>query len=221
MTRHKRRVKPGSSKAAAEHRRALFIEAYIRNGGNGKQAAIEAGFARKSAESKASQLLREVKVFEQMTERHAQVLAQAQQKTQVTTDEILESMARDVRFDPAKLFNDDGSMKSIAQMDEDTRLALRGIEFDEIALGEGENRKVIGRTAKVKFPEKTAAREQGFKHFGLFKKHQEQAGRASGAAAGDAAGRAVAEALDFDAIEARVVAKLKARSKGSRLAERR
>lgn len=217
MGSRKRKVKAkaSSAKGSAEHRRALFIEAYIRNGGNGKQAAIEAGFSPKTAEQQASRLLRQVKVFEQMTERRAQVLAEAQQKTQITAEEILESMARDVRFDPAKLYRDDGSMKGMLELDQDTRLALRGIEFDEIGLGEGENRKVIGRTAKVKFPEKTAAREQGFKHFGLYKKHQEQmgraAGKAAGEAAGEAAGRAVAEALDWDEVEKRVAEKLRAR----------
>lgn len=41
----KPRVKAGTSAQAAAERRERFVEAYITNGGNGKQAAITAGFA--------------------------------------------------------------------------------------------------------------------------------------------------------------------------------
>ena len=47
---------------ALNERQRKFVRAYKENNGNGKQAAITAGYAVKSAEVYASQLLRNIKV---------------------------------------------------------------------------------------------------------------------------------------------------------------
>lgn len=167
-----KRVKAGTSKASAAERKALFVEAYISNDGNGKQAAIAAGCPPKGAAVSASRMLKDANVSAEIERRRAEVIEKAKKKTQLTADEVMESLARDLRFDPAKLFKDDGSMKKITELDEDTRLALRAIDFDEIRVG-GET---IGQTAKIKFPEKTSVREQGMKHFGLYKADNKQKG---------------------------------------------
>ena len=154
---------------------ALWIEAMLTNGGNATQAAVAAGYKKGPAAEKAGhRMSKNVLVSAELEKRRAEVLAAAQEKTQLTADEVLRSLARDVRFDPAKLYRPDGSILPIHEMDEDTRLALRGVEVDELTAGSGENRSVIGQTVKVKFPEKTSAREQGMKHFGLYKKDNEQ-----------------------------------------------
>lgn len=164
----KKRVKAGTSKAAAAARRALFVEAYCTNGGNATQAAITAGFSEKGARVRGVELVTDSNVAAAIKKRRAEVLVVAQETTQITADEIIASMARDVRFDPAKLYRTDGTLMPIPELDEETRLALRGVEVDEIAAGRGEDRVIVGRTCKIKFPEKTAAREQGMKHFGLY-----------------------------------------------------
>lgn len=167
-----KRGKAGTSRVA--DRRRLFVEAYCANGGNATQAAITAGFSPRTAKQQGSRLLTHVDVSTEVNRRRAESLAKAQELTNLTAAEVLSSLARDIRFDPAKLYREDGSLKPIHEMDEDTRLALRGAEIDEIALGRGEERTVVGHTTKVKFPEKTAAREQGMKHFGLYKRDNEQ-----------------------------------------------
>jgi phage terminase small subunit len=50
-----------------------FVEEYIRNGGNGKQAAISAGYSENTAESQASRMLRKVKVQNALKERRSQI----------------------------------------------------------------------------------------------------------------------------------------------------
>ena len=82
-------------------------------------------------------------------------------------------MARDIRFDPAKLEHEDGTPKRLRELDEDTRLALRGYKLEETITGNGKNRKIVHRL-EVKFPEKTAAREQAMKHFGLYERDNKQ-----------------------------------------------
>jgi phage terminase small subunit len=166
--------KAGTSKAAAAQRRALFVEAFCENGGNATKAAITAGYSRKTARAQGSRLLTGVDVAKAIAERRAAMLVKAQAKTDLTAEEVLRSLARDIRFDPAKLYNEDGSMKAIHELDEDTRLALRGVETLEEFAGRGDDRELTGYTKKVKFPEKTAAREQGMKHFGLYEEDNKQ-----------------------------------------------
>jgi len=165
------RAKAGTSKVRAAQRKALFVEAYITNGGNAAKAAIAAGYSKKSARFTARDLIADPHVSLQIQLRQKEVL----KKAKLTSGEAMASLARDLRFDPARLYNADGSLKSILKMDEDTRLALRGLEITFIRDGKG---KVIRRTAKVKFPEKTAAREQAMKHFGLYEKDNDQLGNA-------------------------------------------
>ena len=117
----------------------------------------------------------------------AQRRAEALEKAKATSDEVLVSAARDMRFDPAKLFDEHGKLKPIHEIDEDTRLAMRGMDVDQILgyadelegkgnakKGEKGSKVVIGHTVKVRFPEKTAAREQLMKHFGLYEKDNRQ-----------------------------------------------
>ena len=165
-----KRVKAGNSKAAAADRRVKFIEAYIQNGGNGAEAAIAAGFAANSAKVTASRLLTNANLRKEIERRRSEVIEIAQEKTQLTADEVMASLARDLRFDPAKCYDESGGFKDIHDIDLDTRLALRGMEVDQIK----SDGAVIGHTVKLKFPEKTSAREQGMKHFGLYKENNEQ-----------------------------------------------
>jgi phage terminase small subunit len=169
-----KRVKAGTSRAQAAERRKLFVEAYVTNGGNATQAAITAGFTQKSAAVRGSELVKDRNVAEAIEKRRSTALVAAQEVTDLTAAEVLASLARDIRFDPAKLYNDDGSLKAIKDLDEDTRLALRSVEVDEIKEGNGKERIVVGHTTKVKFPEKTAAREQGMKHFGMYERDNSQ-----------------------------------------------
>lgn len=168
--RPSRAVKAGTSKAAAAHRKAQFVEAYCTNGGNATQAAIAAGYAPNSAGRHADRLVKDGEIVKQIKRRRAETLAVAEEAAQLTANEVMISLARDLRFDPAKLYNANGSLKKISDMDVDTRLCLRGAEIDEIKVAG----KVTGYTSKVKFPEKTAAREQGMKHFGLYKEDNAQ-----------------------------------------------
>ena len=68
---------------------------------------------------------------------------------------------RDIRFDPARLFHEDGRRKELHELDEATRSAVRVEVYAE---------------GRIKYcsPDKTAAREQAMKHLGLFKGNNQQ-----------------------------------------------
>lgn len=155
------RAKPGTSRQAADDRRKRFVEAYITNGGNAKAAAITAGYSEKTADQQGSRLLKDVKVSDAIDVRRAGLA-----KTyELTTDVVIRSISQELHFDPAKLYNDDGSLKGITELDEDVRMALTAVEFEQIGSPDAP---VFVR--KFKWASKYQAREQAMKHLGMFEK---------------------------------------------------
>lgn len=166
----KPRVKPGSSQDNADSRRKAFIEAYLTNGGNASQAAVAAGFSEKTAGAAGSRLLKHVEVSTQIQQRRAKLA----EKYELTTESVIRSLAQAVHFDPRKMFREDGSLKPIHELDDDTAAALAGFEVTE-EKGSGDDRgKVIGYTKKVKWLDKNTAREQAMKHLGLYLEDNKQ-----------------------------------------------
>lgn len=161
----KKTVKAGTSQGSAEQRRKLFIEAYIANGGNGTEAAIAAGFSKKTAASQASRLLKDVKMQEEIADRAEKVA----KKYELTTELVIRSLCQDLNFDPARLYNEDGTLKSITELDEDTRMSLTAAEFEQIG-----SQDAPSFVRKVKWANKKDAREQAMKHLGMFEKDNDQ-----------------------------------------------
>lgn len=116
-------------------------------------------------------------------------------KYQLNTEDVFRSISQELHFNPKKLYNEDGSLKAITELDDDTAMALSGIEFEQHGSPEAP---VFVR--KVKWTAKSSARDHLMKHLGMFK---EADPTAAAAAAGAAVGAAVAKALDFEAIRAR------------------
>ncbi|HYH42461.1 MAG TPA: terminase small subunit, partial [Burkholderiales bacterium] len=106
----------------------LFVEAYMANGENGTQAAIDIGLSPKSAHVLASRLLKDVKVRELLGERRAAL----QRQFQFGPEDVLRSLKQAVTFDPRKLYNADGTMKAPHELDENTAMALAGLETVEV-----------------------------------------------------------------------------------------
>lgn len=171
MAKGKKNV--GTSKAAKAARVAKFIAEYMRNGENATQAYKAAGFTAKNdnvAAANACLLVKDHKVAAELDRWRREGLA----KAKLTADEVMASLARDLRFDPATMFGADGKLLKVDQMPYETRMALRGAEITEVKAGSGEDALVIGYTSKVKFPEKTSARDQAMKHYGLYERDNEQ-----------------------------------------------
>lgn len=186
-----KRVKAGTSKVEAAKRRKLFVEAYITNGGNATQAAISAGYSEKTADQQGSRLLKDVKVSADIASRAREVA----DKYGLTTELAARSIVQELTFDPAKLFDAEGQLKPVTDLDEDTRMALASIEFEQVG---SKDAPVFVR--KVKWANRAQAREQLMKHLGMFKE-ADPATIAASAAAGAMA--AVAKTLDFNAIRER------------------
>lgn len=200
-------AKRGQSAGAVERRRKAFIEAYLSNGGNVTQAALAAGFAEKSAASQGSRLLKNAKVQQELDSRTADIA----QKLELNTENVLRSLAQAVFFDPRKLYAENGDLKPITELDDDTAQALAGFDiYEEFGASNVSEtlepqahggalkrspRHLIGFTKKVKWLDKNAARDQAAKILGLYKRDNEQPGAALAQAV-----HGLTVKLDFEAV---------------------
>lgn len=159
--------KRGTSAKESAHRRAVFIEAYIANGGIGSEAAIAAGFSAATAKAKACSLLKEPKVAAAVAARRKAL----QEAHGLTTERVLLELRRIALSDPRKLFDEEGQLLPIHELGDDAAAAVASFEVEEI----GTDGVVIGRTKKLKAWDKVAALEKAMKHLGMFEKDNAQA----------------------------------------------
>ena len=88
-------------------RREKFAHNYVDNGGNGKKAAEDAGFAKgASAEVEASRLLRNAKVQE--------IIRARQAEAQIEKSEIIGTLASHMRGDLTDLLSDGDEIRELA-----------------------------------------------------------------------------------------------------------
>lgn len=165
-----KQVKAGTSKEAAELRRKLFVQAYIANGGNATEAAKAAGFSERSAYNSGFRMMKDDEVVQAIAARQ-QKLAN---KFELTAEGVLRNLAQAIYFDPRKLYREDGTLKDIHELDDDTAMALAGFEVTEEFQGRGEGREKVGYTKKVKWLDKNSAREQAMKHLGQYREDNTQ-----------------------------------------------
>jgi len=153
------RVRAKAGTPAAAHRKRLFVDAYIATNGNATQAAIEAGYSRKTATAQGSRLLRNVNVSAEIKRRQGEIA----DRYALRAEEVLRQVACIVSSDPAALFDESGKLLPIHKMPSEVRAAIASVELDE-----------EGRVVKVRLWDKNTAASNGMKHLGLFEKDNQQ-----------------------------------------------
>jgi phage terminase small subunit len=108
----------------AQSRLETFARQYVILNCDGKAAAIAAGYSKKTATFQASALLRKVKVKGLISS----LLAAQTKKLDFSVERTLLEIARCAFIDPAKLFRPDKSIKSLEEMDVDTRACISAVE---------------------------------------------------------------------------------------------
>ena len=141
-----------------------FIAEYLTDL-NATRAAIAAGYSEKTAESQGSRLLTNAKVKAVIAEKQGKRLG----KLEITADRVLAELAKLAFFDIRKFYNEDGSLKLVTDLDDDTAAALVGMEI-EVAyehFGKGQN-KPSGDLKKIKMADKGLNLERLGRHLKLF-----------------------------------------------------
>jgi len=137
---------------------------------NATQAAIRAGYSKKTASSQGERLLRNVEISKRIEE----LKTEQQDRLQVKADDVIKEMARIALLDVADVIDDDGCLMSIKDIPIDSRKAIASIEVTEEYEGTGKNRKLNGYINKVRFWDKNKALDNLGKHFGIYEVHEKQ-----------------------------------------------
>lgn len=158
-----------ATSSALNLRQQRFVAEYLTDF-NATQAAIRAGYSARTAASQGERLLRNVEI--------AAAVAQAAHKTatklELTRERVLQETARIAFFDARKLFRDDGSPKSLHELDDDTAAAISGLDvLEEFETRDGE-RTQVGLVKKYRIADKNSALDRAAKLLALFGDHNKQ-----------------------------------------------
>lgn len=155
----KPRKKPGS----LTPKQAAFCAEYLIDL-NGCQAAIRAGYSKKTARSVAAENLTKPDIQAEV----ARLMGDRSRRVEVTADNVLAELLKIAMADIGQAFKEDGSLKTLHDMPEEIRRAIAGVDVFEEFEGRGEDREQIGFTKKVRFWDKTKALEMLGRHLRMF-----------------------------------------------------
>ena len=89
---------------------------------------------------------------------------------------VLSELNSTAFVDIRNIFNDDGSIKDISEIDDDTARAINGIEVFEEFEGFGKDREHVGQTKKIKLVDKLKSIEMLGKNLKMFTDKKEFSG---------------------------------------------
>jgi len=90
------------------------------------------------------------------------------ERNEITITELLERLARWVRFNPKTIMNADNTMKEFSEMSDDEAECIQDFQIEEVWGGRGEDREVKGMIKKVKIIDKRATADMFMKKFGAY-----------------------------------------------------
>lgn len=142
----------------------LFIHEYLLDG-NATRAAIAAGYSKDSARSIGSELLTNPNVSAAI----AKSFNKRCQRLELTADRVLQELCKLAFYDPRNFYNPDGSLKHPTELDDNTAMALAGMDIEEAYehFGKGQA-KPTGVIKKIKLADKGQNLERLGKTFKLF-----------------------------------------------------
>lgn len=114
-------------KSALNPKQRMFVSEYLVDL-NATQAAIRAGYSKKTAEVQGPRLLGNDRVAEAIQKG----MQKRQTNLEISAERLDREAARIAFFDIRKLYREDGSLKAISELDEDTARAISGIEVTTV-----------------------------------------------------------------------------------------
>lgn len=152
---------------AALHER--FALAYIAKGENARAAYLEVKphVTENTAGVEGHRLLK-IPNVQKLIEKHR---AELRQRFALTTDRVVQELARVSYFNPKRLVDARGKPIPLHQLDDDTAAALASVEISEVETrGRGKNKVVVNRLVKGRPFNKPTALEKSIKILRLYDK---------------------------------------------------
>ena len=144
---------------ALTQKQRLFVDEYLIDL-NATQAAIRAGYSKKTASRIGPELLGKTWVARAI---EAGVKARSD-RTQVNADYVLNRLVEIDQMDVIDILADDMSVKPLKDWPKVWRQYLAGFDVSELFEGRGEDREMVGFLKKLKWPDKVKNLELLGKH---------------------------------------------------------
>lgn len=152
-----------------------FAHEYLKDQ-NATQAAIRAGYSKKTSGSQGFDLLKHPEIKQVL----AAKLAQIEAKAEFTAEKAILQLERMVMFDVRRLFHPNGSPKEITELDDETATVVAGLEVVEQYEGSGKDRVFTGYLKKYKLSDRLSAVNTALKMFGKLSDRVEHTGKDGG-----------------------------------------
>lgn len=142
----------------------VFVREYLKDG-NGTRAATAAGYSARTAHVAASKLLRKGKISTELAKQREKLFS----KLEISAERVIQGLAELAFFDPRKMFNPDGTMKKLTEMDDETVRAVAGMDVEKLFrhFGKGQAEEV-GTITKVRLADRGLNLERLGRYFKLF-----------------------------------------------------
>jgi phage terminase small subunit len=131
---------------------------------NATQAAIRAGYSKRTATEQSYDLLRKPQIRAMIDE----AMVKRAERVEVKADDVLRELMRVGLADISQAYDKNGQLKPLHEMSEDVRRAIAGVEVEELYEGHGDDRVRIGSLVKVRFWDKTRGLEMLGRHLKMF-----------------------------------------------------
>jgi len=132
---------------------------------NATQAAMRAGYSVKTAHTIGQENLRKPVIKAYLSDK----IQKQSEKTSITVEEILKELKNFLMFDPAKMYDEDGNIKPLHEMDEATRKSICGHDVKEhITESVSGDSMEVKRISKIKTWDKLKSAELLGKYLKMF-----------------------------------------------------
>lgn len=143
---------------------------------NAAKSAIYAGYSESTAKQIGHNLLQEDEIQEYLSK----LRAEYSEKSGITKDRLLQEYAKIAFFDIREIYDVDGGLIHVKQLDDNSAGAIASIKSSEEWGEDEEGNKIITGTLKeVKVFDKIRALQDLGKHLGLFEKDNDQKAKAA------------------------------------------
>lgn len=141
------------------HKQQAFVEEYLIDL-NGTQAAIRAGYSKKTAGRTAAENLQKPVIQEEIQ----RLTAERSRRTKIDSDYVLMRLAEIDQMDAKDILDDNDNMLPISEWPKIWRQMISGLDVKEIYEGSGDERVTAGLLKKIKWPDKVKNIELIGKH---------------------------------------------------------
>lgn len=149
-----------------------FAREYLKDQ-NATQAAIRAGYSKRSAGSQGHDLLNHPEI-QALIGKAAEKVAD---RLELSAARVLGEIGHFAHADLRDAFKDDGTLKHVHEMPEHLRRAIKSFEVEELFEGSGQDKFKAGRTVKVQLWDKPKGLELEGRHLKLFTDKLEVTGK--------------------------------------------